>query len=167
MCDVYVAYIVLNKNTYPSNLLILIFACFDVIHASFNMGSADPVEAVTVQPTSDTKQRKVSIQSDPVSESRLSYDNYGYEHPRRKISQVKRCCYTAVSCSYWLNVPRCWCVNHVLSLIRIQTMLKWDQHARRVYSSTVYKRNIPHQQHRMVNPWKAINRITVNRRFSI
>lgn len=51
------------------------------------MGSADPVEAVTVQPTSDTK-RKVSIQSDPVSESRLSYDNYGYEvHPRRKISQ--------------------------------------------------------------------------------
>ncbi|XP_037024313.1 sodium/hydrogen exchanger 9B1-like isoform X3 [Bradysia coprophila] len=51
------------------------------------MGSADPVEAVTVQPTSDTK-RKVSIQSDPVSEARLSYDNYGYEvHPRRKISQ--------------------------------------------------------------------------------
>lgn len=53
------------------------------------MGSADPGEAVTVQPTTDTK-RKVSIQSDPVAESRLGYDNLGYDlHPRRKISQVK------------------------------------------------------------------------------
>lgn len=52
------------------------------------MGSADPGEAVTVQPTSETK-RKVSIQSDPVAESRLGYDNLGYDlHPRRKISQV-------------------------------------------------------------------------------
>lgn len=52
------------------------------------MGSADPGEAVTVQPTTETK-RKVSIQSDPVAESRLGYDNLGYDlHPRRKISQV-------------------------------------------------------------------------------
>lgn len=55
------------------------------------MGSADPGEAVTVvQPTSETK-RKVSIQSDPVAESRLGYDNLGYDlHPRRKISQVMK-----------------------------------------------------------------------------
>ncbi|KAJ6649754.1 Sodium/hydrogen exchanger 9B2 [Pseudolycoriella hygida] len=53
----------------------------------FNMGSADPGEAVTVQPTSESK-RKVSIQSDPVAEARLGYDNLGYDlHPRRKISQ--------------------------------------------------------------------------------
>lgn len=52
------------------------------------MGSADPGEAVTVQPSAELK-RKVSIQSDPVAESRLGYDNLGYDlHPRRKISQV-------------------------------------------------------------------------------
>lgn len=53
------------------------------------MGSGDPGESpVTVQPTSETK-RKVSIQSDPVSEARLGYDNFAYDlHPRRKISQV-------------------------------------------------------------------------------
>lgn len=55
------------------------------------MGSNDPV--VTVQPISETK-RKVSIQSDPVAESR-SYENLGYNvgydlYPRRKISQVMR-----------------------------------------------------------------------------
>jgi len=52
------------------------------------MGGPDPGEAVTVQPTSETKQRKVSIASDPVGESRLGYDNLGYDLPsRRKISQ--------------------------------------------------------------------------------
>lgn len=61
------------------------------------MGSADPGEAVTVQPTSETK-RKVSIQSDPVAESRIGYDNLGYDlHPRRKISQVEYNNKTAVA----------------------------------------------------------------------
>lgn len=52
------------------------------------MGSRDSGElVVTVQPTSETKHR-VSIQSDPLVESRLG-DNLAYDiHSRRKASQV-------------------------------------------------------------------------------
>lgn len=43
---------------------------------------------ITTQPVAETK-RKVSMASDPVSESRLGHDNLGYDlNPRRKISQV-------------------------------------------------------------------------------
>lgn len=46
--------------------------------------SSTPSEAATTEP-----KRRVSIANDPVAESRLGYDNLGYDlHPRRKISQV-------------------------------------------------------------------------------
>lgn len=50
--------------------------------SSFGSGTS----VVNVQPTSEVK-RKVSIQSDRAAESRLSYDNLGYDF-QRKISQV-------------------------------------------------------------------------------
>lgn len=84
-------FITSHTHSTVSGIILKAILIRNSLYRSFNMGSGDAGEAaVTVQPTTDTKQRKVSIQSDPVSESRLSYDNYGYDlHPRRKISQVK------------------------------------------------------------------------------
>lgn len=62
--------------------------CFFIFY-SFKMTVTEPGDApITVQPSNEPK-RRVSIASDPVSESRLAYDNLGYDlYPRRKISQV-------------------------------------------------------------------------------
>lgn len=57
--------------------------------ASNSTVGTDSEPPITIQPVAEQK-RKVSMASDPVSESRLGYDNLGYDlHSRRKISQVR------------------------------------------------------------------------------
>lgn len=56
--------------------------------ASNSRTGFDGEPPITIQPVGESK-RKVSMASDPVSESRLGHDNLGYDlNPRRKISQV-------------------------------------------------------------------------------
>lgn len=60
--------------------------------ATINTSSTPTTEAA-VEP-----KRRVSIANDPVAESRLGYDNLGYDlYPRRKISQVR--CVKFIYCS--------------------------------------------------------------------